>query len=103
MGLFATNKQNKKTTKTFLVKKELSRLKYNTVQLLIVYCSTLLGGLLHSVGGGIGQGWSTMAGVELTGVGLAGVQVGEGQGRVQYNRLEFDKIWCRHPVMISDI
>ena len=52
MGLFATNKQNKKTTKTFLVKKELSRLKYNTVQLLIVYCSTLLGGLLHSVRGG---------------------------------------------------
>ena len=51
MGLFATNKQNQKTTKTFLVKKELSRLKYNTVQLLIVYCSTLLGGLLHSVGG----------------------------------------------------
>ena len=40
MGLFATNKQNQKTTKMFLVKKELSRLKYNTVQLHIVYCST---------------------------------------------------------------
>ena len=52
---------------------KLSILKYNTVQLSIVYCRTLQDGLLHNVWGGADRLGSMMAGVELIGVGLAGV------------------------------